>query len=182
MATFSKTLTFLVAVVALLSGAVGLAADRKWQSGVWRDSGDARTYVIVAGSVRLHLEDLSPSDKRALDTPAGTVVKFAIEGNRAFVLDRRNAEHELRVLRSVDLKYTATGSGHFIKAMSADGLRVTLEDNSVWDLDPRSQFFTIEWHALQGISVRTSDSERDFNYEIDNTETDDGALARYSPP
>jgi hypothetical protein len=66
--------------------------------------------------------------------------------------------------------------------MSTDGLRVTLEDNSVWDLDPRSQFFTIEWQALEGISVRRSDSEQNFNYEIDNTSTDDGALARYSPP
>jgi hypothetical protein len=59
---------------------------------------------------------------------------------------------------------------------------VTLEDNSVWDLDPRSQFFTIEWQALEGISVRRSDSERNFSYEIDNTDSDDGALARYSPP
>jgi hypothetical protein len=98
------------------------------------------------------------------------------------VLDRRNVEHELRVLRTVDLKYTATGAGHYIKAMSADGLRVTLEDNSVWDLDPRSQYFTIEWRALEGIAVRTSDSEQNFNYEIDNIDTDEGAPARYSPP
>jgi len=160
----------------------GLAADRKWQTGVWRDSGDTRTYVIVAGTVRFHLEDIPPADTRALEAPAGASVKFAVEGSRAFVLDRRNVEHEMRVLRTVDLNYTATGSGHFIKAMAADGLRVTLDDNSVWDLDPRSQFFTIEWQALEGISVRRSDSEQNFNYEIDNIDRDEGALARYTPP
>ena len=114
------------------------------------------------------------------NSSAGIPVKFVVQGNRAFVLDRAGREHELHVLRTVDLKYTATGAGHFIKTMSQDGLRVTLEDNSVWDLDPRSQFFTIEWQPFQGIAVRRSDSERNFDYEIDNTDTDDGALARYT--
>jgi hypothetical protein len=170
------------ASVTLVVCADGLAAARKWQNGVWRDSGDARTYVIVAGKVRFHLEDVPPADKRALDASAGAAVKFAVEGSRAFVRDRRNVEHELRVLRTVDLNYTATGGGHFIKTISADGLRVTLEDNSVWDLDPRSQFFTVEWQALEGITVRRSDSEQNFDYEIDNTDRDEGALARYTPP
>jgi hypothetical protein len=170
-----------VALIAAVSSA-SLAADRKWQSGIWRDSGDARTYVIVTQAIRLHLEDAPGSERRALEAPAGTPVKFVVEGSRAFVLDRQGAEHELHVLRTVDLNYTATGSGHYIKAMSEDGLRLTLEDNSVWDLDPRSQFFTIEWEPFQGIAVRRSDSEQNFNYEIDNTDTDDGALARYTPP
>jgi len=161
---------------------LGSAAERNWQTGTWRESADARTYVIVANAVRLHLEDVPATEQRAIEAPAGTVVKFAVEGNRAFVVDRNGAEHELRVVRRVDLTYTAVGAGHFIKAISENGLTVTLEDNSVWDLDPRSQFFTIEWQALEGISVRRSDSERDFNYEIDNIDNDDGALARYSPP
>jgi hypothetical protein len=170
-----------MALVVAVSSAT-LAADRKWQTGTWRDSGDARTYVIVTRTIRLHLEDAPGSERRALEAPAGTPVKFVIEGSRAFVLDRQGAERELHVLRTVDLIYTATGAGHYIKTMSQDGLRVTLEDNSVWDLDPRSQFFTIEWEAFQGIAVRRSDSEQNFDYEIDNTDTDDGALARYTPP
>jgi hypothetical protein len=158
------------------------AADRKWQTGAWRESGDARTYVIATKTIRVHLEDGPGSERRSLEVAVGTPVKFAIEGSRAFVLDRRGGEHELHVLRTVDLNYTATGAGHYIKAMSDAGLRVTLEDNSVWELDPRSQFFTIEWEAFQGIAVRRSDSEQNFDYEIDNIETDDGALARYTPP
>jgi len=168
--------------LALALGADRLAADRTWQTGIWRDSGDARTYVIVAGMVRFQLEDVPPADTRALEAPAGASVKFAVEGSRAFVLDRRSVEHEMRVLRTVDLNYTATGAGHFIKTMAIDGLRVTLDDNSVWDLDPRSQFFTIEWRPFEGISVRRSDSEENFNYEIDNVDRDEGALARYTPP
>ena len=171
-----------VAIAVSALSPVTQAADRKWQTGTWRDSGDARTYVIVAETVRLHLEDVPATERRAIEASTSGSVRFAVEGNRAFVRDPKGAEHELRVLRSVDLNYTATGAGHFIKAMSADGLRVTLEDNSVWDLDPRSQFFTIEWRALEGISVRRSDPEQDLNYEIDNTDRDDGALARYSPP
>src|SRR5262249_45350793 len=112
----SITRVFLVGLIAasltLTVHTASLAADHQWQSGVWRDSGDARTYVIVRGTVRFHLEDVPPTDKRALDAPAGTAVKFAVEGSRAFVLDRRNVEHELRVLRTVDLNYTATGAGH----------------------------------------------------------------------
>jgi hypothetical protein len=169
------------AVIVSLS-LVGQAADRKWQTGTWRESADARTYVIVADGVRVHLEDVPATEKRAIEAPAGASVKFAVEGTHAFVLDRSGAEHELHLLRRVDLNYTATGSGHFIKAISPDGLTLTLEDNSVWDLDPQAQFFTIEWELFDGISVRRSDPERDFNYEIDNTGKDDGALARYTPP
>jgi hypothetical protein len=171
----------LIALIMSVSHAAQ-AADRKWQTGTWRDSGDARTYVIVAETVRLYLEDVPAADTRALSATAGTSVKFAVEGTRAFVLDLKGRQHELRVLRQVDLNYRATGAGHFIKAISPDGLTLTLEDNSVWALDPRSQFFTVDWQALEGIAVRRSDSERDFKYEIDNIETDDGALARYTPP
>jgi hypothetical protein len=160
----------------------GRAADRKWQAGTWRESADTRTYVIVAGTVRWHLEDVPPTTTRAIEAAAGSAVKFAVDDTRVFVLDRRGAEHELHVLRRVDLNYTATGAGHFIKAISSDGLTLTLEDNSVWSLDPRSQFFTVEWQAFEGIAVRRSDPERDFDYEIDNIDKDDGALARYSPP
>jgi len=170
-----------LAMVVAVSATSG-AADRKWQTGTWRDSGDARTYVIATKTIRVHLEDGPGSERRSLEVPVGTPVRFAIEGSRAFVLDRRGGEHELHVVRTVDLNYTATGAGHYIKAMSEGGLRVTLEDNSVWELDPRSQFFTIEWEPFQGIAVRRSDSEQNFDYEIDNIETDDGALARYTPP
>src|SRR5258707_4727269 len=93
------------AAVIVSMSLVGQAADRKWQTGTWRDSGDARTYVIVATVTRLHLEDVTSGEKRALDAAVGTAVKFAIEGKREFVSDRRGAQHAQRLVCSVDLNY-----------------------------------------------------------------------------
>jgi|KBSSwiStaDraftv2_1062776.scaffolds.fasta_scaffold14753_4 hypothetical protein len=185
MAKFQFSSLLVVLITAMAMGAVASragAVDRKWQNGLWRESHDERTYVIAGATVRVHFEDVPPGAKRAIAVTAGTSAKFAIEGTRVFVVDARGVEREFGLVRSVDLNYTATGGGHYIKAMALDGLIVTLEDNSVWELDPRSQFFTVEWQPFEGISVRRSDSEQNFNYEIDNTERDDGALARYSPP
>jgi len=94
------------------------------------------------------------------------------------------------VPRKTDVVYASAGSGHYIKAVGPDGQSVTLEDGSVWEIDPRSRFFTVHWQPLEGITVRriASDTARQstgepgFNYEIDNIDQDDGALARYSPP
>jgi hypothetical protein len=94
------------------------------------------------------------------------------------------------VPRKTDVIYAATGSGHYIKAVGPDGQSVTLEDGSVWEIDPRSWFFTVHWQPLEGITIRRTAADTDrqgavepgFNYEIDNTDQDDGALARYRPP
>jgi hypothetical protein len=172
----------LLPILLTLAVCAAAAADRKWQSGTWRDSGDARTYVIVANTFRLHLEDIPAGESRAMKVAANTAVKFVIEGSRIIVLDDRRKEHELRVVRKVDLNYPGVGGGHFIKAVGADGQSVTLEDGSVWEIDTRSWFFTADWQPLERISIRRSTPEDGFNYEIDNTDQDDGALARYSPP
>ena len=172
----------LLPILLTLAVSTAAAADRKWQSGTWRDSGDARTYVIVADTFRLHLEDVPASESRAMKVAANTIVKFALEDSRIVVLDSRGKEHELRVVRKVDLNYSAVGSGHFIKAVAAEGQSVTLEDGSVWEIDPRSWFFTADWQAFERISIRRTVPDDGFTYEIDNTDQDDGALARYSPP
>ena len=99
-------------------------------------------------------------------------------------------ERPPRVSRQTDVAYASTGGGHYIKAVGPDGQSVTLEDGSVWEIDPRSWFVTVHWQPLEGITVRRTapdtakngDVEPGFNYEIDNTDQDDGALARYRPP
>lgn len=157
------------------------AAERRWQSGTWRDSGDTRTYVILTETVRLHLEDLPPAEARAMTVAAGSRVGFAIEDSHVFVLDRDGKEHELRLVRRVDLTYTAVGAGHFIKSVCPEGASVTLEDGSIWELDPRAEFFTARWQPLENIAVRRTEPNRGFTYEIDNIDQDNGAPARYSP-
>jgi hypothetical protein len=178
----TRLLIAALAILTLSLSSTVSSAEHKWVAGTWRDSGDARTYVIATETLRFHLEDIPAGDSRALPAPVGSPVKVSLEGTRIFILDAKNVEHELHLLRAVDLRYSATGAGHFIKTMAADGAKVTLEDGSVWDLDPRAQFFTINWQPFEGISVRTAEPDRGFNYEIDNTDRDDGALARYSPP
>jgi hypothetical protein len=86
--------SFVLAALIVSTSHAAQAADRKWQTGTWRDSGDARTYVIVAATVRVHLEDVPATDKRAFEAPAGASVKYAVEGNRAFVLDTNCAWSE----------------------------------------------------------------------------------------
>ena len=57
---------------------------------------------------------------------------------------------------------------------------MTLEDGSLWDLDPTAQDRTAHWQPLAGILVTSEDdqSESGFNYFLNNTDDDEGALAR----
>ena len=174
-------IAFTLAALAL-TASIASGAERRWQSGFWREPGDTRSYIITTLTVRLHLEDLESSGTRALSAVPDTTVKVAVEADRVFVLDAKNQERELKLIRQVNLNYTGAGGGHYVKAVGREGLRVTLEDNSVWELDPRSQYLTADWQPYENISVRRAQPEDGFNYEIDNTDRDNGALARYSPP
>ena len=181
---------FTIFALLLASPRLGVAVGRQWQSGTWRDSQDVRTQAdlirsalhrIETDTYRLVLEDVVAGDRPSLHIAAGSAVKFAVDKDRVYVLDRSGREHELRLVRRVDLTYAALGSGHYIKAVGANGESVTLEDGSTWELDPGAYFFTAGWKPLDGIAVRTTDPDRGFTYEIDNTDQDNGALARYNP-
>ena len=78
--------------------------------------------------------------------------------------------------------YEALGSGHLLRAVADDGRYLTLDDGSRWEIHPRDRFRTVEWEPDCGISVRTTRSEDGFGYEIVNTTSDDGAMARRVPP
>src|SRR5262245_57105696 len=144
-------------IVLLARSGADLQTQRKWQNGIWLDSRDERTYVIFADTFRLHLEDLTPGDRRALVFNVDTAVKFVVEAERVFVLDRNNREHELKLVRRVDLNYSAYGGGHYIKSIAEDGTSLTLEDGSLWEIDPRAYYFTSRWQPLEGITVRKID-------------------------
>ncbi len=77
--------------------------------------------------------------------------------------------------------YGGVGSGHFVRAVTEDGQFVTLEDASRWEIEPRDRFRTAEWQADEGVSVRRARTETAFDFELDNTDRDDGAFARYLP-
>jgi hypothetical protein len=69
--------------------------------------------------------------------------------------------------------YNAAGPGHYIKAVGEGGKSVTLEDESVWAVDPRTQFKVAGWKPDAEISVHLTDEDPDFNYILNNGEVDD---------
>lgn len=69
--------------------------------------------------------------------------------------------------------YNAAGPGHYIKAVGEDGRTVTLEDESVWSVDPRTRFKVADWKPDAEISVHVTDEDPDFNYILNNGEVDD---------
>jgi hypothetical protein len=77
--------------------------------------------------------------------------------------------------------YTALGPGHFIRAVNDDGQYVTLEDGSVWEIEPSRRFETADWEVQAAVTVRLANGVGVFTYELDNTGDDEGALARYMP-
>jgi hypothetical protein len=77
--------------------------------------------------------------------------------------------------------YAALGPGHFIRAVNDDGQYVTLEDGSVWEIEPSRRFETADWEVQAAVTVRRANGVGVFTYELDNTGDDEGALARYMP-
>ena len=78
--------------------------------------------------------------------------------------------------------YSALGGGHFIRAVNDDGQYVTLEDGSVWEIEPSVRFETADWQPMAAVTVRRAPGIGAYVYELANTQDDEGALARYVPP
>jgi len=83
---------------------------------------------------------------------------------------------------AAEAAYTALGGGHFIRSVSDDGRYVTLEDGSVWEIEPSVRFQTVDWQLQAAVTVRRANADGPFTYELDNTQDDEGALARYVSP
>jgi hypothetical protein len=79
-------------------------------------------------------------------------------------------------------EYTGLGGGHLLQSVSEDGRYVTLEDGSVWEIEPGVRFQTAEWQPQAPISVRTGRGMGAYSYEIVNTQDDEGAMARFVSP
>jgi hypothetical protein len=77
--------------------------------------------------------------------------------------------------------YAALGPGHYIRA-NDEGHFITLEDGSVWEIERSVWFSTVDWEVQAPVTVRRSNSEGVFTYELDNTQEDEGAPARFVPP
>jgi hypothetical protein len=168
--------------VLLLGVSLAAAVQRAWKTGTWAASAEARFLTIETATQLLTAEAPASAAAQVLNAPPGTTVQYAIEEQTVYVLDAENVEHALKLVR-VDAKYSssysAPGSGHYIRTVAPGGTSITLEDASRWDIDPRSNFSVADWQPEDLISVRRSNDDKDYAYEIDNTSRDSGALANY---
>ena len=78
-------------------------------------------------------------------------------------------------------RYAALGSGHVLREVTPDGRYVTLEDGSRWEVHPRDRFQTADWEISANMAVRTTRAEDAYEYELVNTQADEGVLARFAP-
>jgi hypothetical protein len=172
----------------LAASVVAQAADRQWQTGVWAKPSIApapktatpyRNYTIDAEKFTLDLQETIAKGQNAIASVPGTPVTFAVENDMVYVKEGE-VERALRLIKgTLKLKsYSAAGGGHYIKAIGSGGFTITLEDNSVWDIDPRGLYKTEAWEALQGISIRPTEQNNGFNYEVSDIDTDEVVLGR----
>lgn len=159
---------------------MGLSAQRQWSTGSWDTTSAGREYILEGKDEFLTVE-LEPSDV-PFNAVAGTTVQYAVDQRTISVRDGAGAERSFRVIKTAakySNDYSAVGGGHFIKAVSADGSRVTLEDGSRWDMDPRAHFSVAEWQADDLVTIRRSADDPDFPFNVSNTSRDDGAVAKH---
>lgn len=177
-------------VILLLCVAIdGRAADREWQTGVWatpaapaRADAQSRTAAIETDRFRLDLQVPLTGAEQPLTIKPGAPVTFAVDGDTVYVR-QGNAERACRLVKRTERRktYGAPGAGHYIKDIVNEGLTVTLEDGSVWAIDPTEQYSTRDWQVFAGIAVSQLEPG-DFDYMLNNTDDDEGAPARLISP
>jgi hypothetical protein len=77
--------------------------------------------------------------------------------------------------------YTAFGGGHVLRAISAEGRYLTLEDGSRWEIGVSDRFQTAEWQTDAAMTVSSSRGENGFDYHLLNTAVDESVAARFVP-
>ena len=168
--------------VLLLSTSLPAVAERDWKTGTWAAESDTRHLTIETATEIVTAEAPASGAASALRATPGSSVQYAIESRTLYVLDAEKVEHALAIVSVAarySSSYSAPGSGHYLRAVAPGGASVTLEDGSRWDIDPRAHFSVANWQPEDLISVRHSNDDPSYAYEIDNTSQDDGALANY---
>ena len=173
----------LVTLLALFAVAGGQPANRAWQTGTWGAAsssgrGNVHAYVIETDDARYDVQETVASGAAPLKTAAGAQVSFAFDNSVndiVYIREDGNTERRLRLVKTTrKLKtYAAAGPGHFIRAVGEGGRTITLEDGSLWDVNPRVQFKVATWEPLAGITVHLTEEDPDFNYILNNDDVDD---------
>ena len=120
-----RTLTFVVC--ALLTGAMGFAAEREWQNATWREykverpkvsfnaqprdpnsnlptvPREIRTFVIDTSTQRLELRQDATIDTPRIDVEVGRPVMIAIDKKTVYVKAADGREHRLSLRKQTKL-------------------------------------------------------------------------------
>jgi hypothetical protein len=123
-----RTITWL-AVFLMATAALGLAADRHWQTGTWGDTtterrmvdfgpgssgfgpprsspsmramADVHRFVIETDDLRLEIEDTVPVGRRSIEVSVGGKATFALEKSTVYVRDQ-DGQHKLRLVKKIE--------------------------------------------------------------------------------
>ena len=120
----------IAAVICVIAGLSGIAAERQWQSGTWREmkidrprvrigvqardpnsnlprtavARETRTFVIDTKTHSLELRQEATTDTPQIDVVIGEPVVFAIEKNTVYVKDAAGKEHKLSLRKKTPLE------------------------------------------------------------------------------
>jgi len=152
---------------------------------------DVRRMVIETGTARYEIEDTALVNRQSFEISLGAMVTFAVEKNSVYIRMGDGSERRLRLIKKSDRiasesgqksGYAGLGGGHVLKAIAEKGRLITLEDGSRWEISPRDLYQTADWEPSANITVRALPREEGgFGYELINTSTDEGAVARQNP-
>jgi hypothetical protein len=170
-------------LLAVFAVAGGQPANRVWQTGKWAAAsssarGNVHAYVIDTDDARYDVQETLASGATPLKTTAGAPVSFAldnVDSSIVYIRDDGDSERQLHLVKTTHKlrTYGAAGPGHFIRAIGEGGGTITLEDGSVWNVDPRTQFKVAGWESLASITVHATEEDPDFNYILNNSDVDD---------
>ena len=65
--------------------------------------------------------------------------------------------------------------------MTDEGRYVTLEDGSRWEVIAEERFTSVDWQPQAGMTVRIARGKDGFDYQLVNTNDDEGVLAKLLP-
>ncbi len=75
--------------------------------------------------------------------------------------------------------YFDVGGGHWIRSVSIGGKTITLEDGSIWLINPLDRLDTMLWLPIDDITVLTSGGIYTYTYTLVNTDEGETAHAQY---
>ncbi|MBT5991926.1 MAG: hypothetical protein HOG71_13835 [Bacteroidetes bacterium] len=79
-----------------------------------------------------------------------------------------------------DYMYIGIGGGHWISKKSVNGIMITLEDGSLWEVHSIDKIYTMLWLPVSNITVLESKSPiGEYRYELYNIDDGEKALVKY---